>query len=138
MIRIEYIDEQFFIRGRVNFSLDLNNESKKESVEVDAIYVYTGRQWDVKQDNKTCSETSSDVSDYKYRYFLTPSLQKLRSNAWSQITFSTTRILADKTQGDVIKNSYLLGGNILLRIVTSQGTFDHVQPIIEKIEDIPF
>lgn len=118
--------------------LDLNNESKKESVEVDAIYLYTGKQWNVKQDNKTCSETSSDIIDYKYRYFLTPSLQKLRPNAWSQITFSTTNILADKTQGDSVKDSYLIGGHLLLRIVTSQGIFDYVQSVNEQIENLPY
>jgi hypothetical protein len=134
----EYIDERFLVRGKINFVLDLNNESKKESVEVDAIYLYTGKQWNVKQDNKPCPETSSDISDYKYRYFLTPSLQKLRPNTWSQITFSTTKILADKIQGDTVKESYLIGGQLLLRIVTSQGIFDYVHPVNEVIDNFPF
>lgn len=84
---------QYLAMGDVTFTIDLTNDSTTTSSEIDAIYVYLGKGWTLKQDGRECSSTGSDLSLFSSRHFLTPPLRRLNKNAWAQLKFTGKKCL---------------------------------------------
>jgi hypothetical protein len=122
----------------VFFRVDIFNDSNKLSSEINSIYLYTGNEWTVKQDEKDCPNIESDVLGFKHRYFLVPPISRLSGNSWAQLQFSAQRVIASKFEGDEIANSYTVSGNVLLRVNTTEGTFDHKHYINVNVAEITF
>ncbi len=129
---------KYFARGNIEIRVDLLNESKSPSADIEAIYFYTGQDWILYQDNKKCPSTDSDISDFKARHFLKPPLRKLHKNSWAQLVFELKRILAYALDGDELKDSYRVTGRSVLRLVTSEGNFDYELSLDVEVDDIPF
>lgn len=120
------------------FTFDLYNDLDKLSPEISAIYLYTGKKWNITQDGKESSFTDADISPFKYRYFLTPPSARLGKKAWAQVRCKAKRALAHAWEGDEIKNSYSVGGRGIIRIVTEVGNLDHEFDFNIEVSEIPF
>ncbi len=130
--------DEAYAKAEVEFVFDLFNDSTRPSAEIDAVYLYSGKDWQFKQSDKECPKIKSDISSYSHRYFLTPPVPRLQQKSWAQMKLSGTRILAAKWRGDEIKDSYKLYGNVLLRLVTNNGVFDYELSINLVAEKFPF
>lgn len=134
-----YLDKsKFSAQGDVHFTIDLSNESNNTSAEIDAIYFYTTKAWNLYQDNKICPSTESDLPIYEIRHFLNSPMRRLHKNSWAQIKFNLKRTLALATKGEELKDSYRVHGTSNLRLSTSEGNFDYELPIDIMVDEIPF
>jgi hypothetical protein len=116
---------KYYVKGSVDFKLDLFNETNENSPEIEAIYFYVSKDWEVSQDGAVCPTTDSDLPPAKHRHFLKSPVRRLQKNSWAQLQFTTKRILAFATKGEELKNSYKVGGQFWLRIITDKGHFDY-------------
>ncbi|WP_322040808.1 nucleoside 2-deoxyribosyltransferase [Burkholderia diffusa] len=125
--------------GEIDFKFDLSNLSSQVSPDIEAVYVYTSKRWEVKQDERECSRGESDWQPFKERHFLACPVRRLQKNGgWAQIKFSMKRTLATTVSGEELKDSYRLRGKLGLRIVTSNGNFDHEFALDVEIDEVPF
>lgn len=124
--------------GSIDFEINLKNNSKKPSAEIDAIYFYSTKDWSLVQDGKKCPSTESDIDGYKISHFITPPVRKLQKNSWAQLKFKTEKVLAYAYKGDELKKSYHIQGTAILRLVTSAGNFDYDIVIDTVCDEIPF
>lgn len=129
---------KFFAWGEVDFKIDLNNDSTNASTEIDAIYFYSNKGWTLRQDEKVCPTTDSDLPDFPARHFLTSPVRRLNRDSWAQLKFSAKRTLASATRGQKLKDSYRLTGRALIRLVTVDGNYDYEFPLDVTVDDIPF
>lgn len=129
---------KYLARGKVDFKIDLLNESNQSSADIEAIYFYCGGGWLIYQDGKECSNTHSDLQDFKSRHFLTSPIRKLHKNSWAQLQFRSEKILAWIHDGDELKDSYRLSGKSLIRLVTSEGNFDYELSLDVEVNELPF
>ena len=79
--------------GEVLFTIDLSNDSKRSSSEVDALYFYCTKRWTVQQDGRECAWTESDLPDFSKRSFLAVPVRRLPPGGWAQVKFSRRRYL---------------------------------------------
>jgi hypothetical protein len=124
--------------AKITFVVDLHNDSDVPSVEIDAVYFYTGNEWEVFQDDAKCSSTTSDVQGFKFRHFLSAPIKRLQRTGWAQLRFRADRVVAYTFRGDELKDSYQITGRSILRLVTDKGLFDYEIPIDTVAEGIPF
>jgi len=124
--------------GEVLFTIDLSNDSKRSSSEVDALYFYCTKRWTVQQDGRECAWTESDLPAFSKRSFLAVPVRRLPPGGWAQVKFSATSLLASSFRGEEIKDSYKVTGRSVLRIVTSEGHFDHEVAVDAVVEEFPF
>lgn len=129
---------KFTATATLTFKVNIYNESNQPSVDVTAIYLYTGNQWTIKQGSGECPSTDSDVAGYKHRYFLTPPASRLSKGSWAQLQFDTTRTIASILTGDELTDRYRILGHFMLRFVTPGGNFDYTHLIDTEVWDIPF
>jgi len=122
----------------LTFKFDLFNDTSQVSPEITALYLYTGRNWDMLQDGKECAFTKSDISPFEYRYFLRPPTPRIGKGAWCQIKCQAKRVLASAWRGDEIKYEYPIGGRGILRVVTDKGNYDHSFDFNIRVNDVPF
>ena len=80
--------------GKIDFKIDISNESSRPSAEIEALYFYSTKDWELKQGQEECAFTDSDITGFTRRHFLTPPTRRLPSKAWAQIRFRATKILA--------------------------------------------
>jgi nucleoside 2-deoxyribosyltransferase len=128
----------YLVKGEVLFTIDLINDSKRSSPEVDALYFYCSKRWTIQQDGRECASTESDLPEFGKRIFLPPPIRRLAPGAWGQVKFSATSTLASSFRGEEIKDSYSVAGRSVLRIVTSEGNFDHEIAVEAVVEEFPF
>jgi hypothetical protein len=124
--------------GEVELKIDLANDSPQASPEIEALYLYTRKQWVVKQDGKECARSDADLKPYGDRHFLSSPVRRLQKGGWAQVNLTMKRVLAIATKGEVIKDSYQVKGKMCLRIVTASGDFDHELMMDVTIDEIPF
>jgi nucleoside 2-deoxyribosyltransferase len=129
---------KYSAKGIVNFKVDLLNDSKKASAEIEAIYFYTTKGWVLTQDGKECPSTDSDIIDFDKRHFLTPPIRKLHKNSWAQLKFITKKVLATTFKGQELKDEYKVTGRSIIRLVTSEGNFDYELSIDVTCMETPF
>jgi hypothetical protein len=124
--------------AKMTLSFDLYNDSRENSSDIYAIYLYTTHAWEMIQEGSVSASTASDIPDYKYRYFVKTPAIRLSPNGWAQARVEMSRILASKWRGDEIKDAYTLTGTILLRIQTSTGSVDHPLKVSVLVDTLPF
>jgi hypothetical protein len=122
----------------VSFKIDLHNEGASISPEIDSVYFYTGKGWTLTQDGRECPRTSSDLTQFAERHFLTAPVRRLSRNGWAQLKFSARRLVATTLKGDRLQDSYRISGTTVTRIVTPEGTFDYPATLEVEAEEIPF
>ena len=94
--------------GKVSFLIDLHNDSDVPSAGIESMYFYAGQDWTVRQDDKICPSTESDIPSYKHRHFLVSPVKRLQPTGWAQLQFTAERVLAYAFLGEELKNSYLI------------------------------
>jgi nucleoside 2-deoxyribosyltransferase len=129
-----FLDE-YFAKANMEFCIDIYNDSKKKSPDINAIYFYTAKEWVVEQDGKTCASTKSDIEEYNYRYFLKSPVKQLTQNSWAQLRFTSHRVLASVFEGQELLNTYTLRGKCNLRFATSEGNFDYETYLDKAIKE---
>lgn len=129
---------EYIAKIGVEFTLDLFNESEKKAAELDAFYLYSKSHWSVVQDGADCAYTDSDIAGYQYRYYIKPPASRLAKGAWAQLSFRTERIVAELWMGQEILNEYKIDAAGLIRLVTSNGNFDHPFKFQVACSEIPF
>ncbi|SMF19750.1 hypothetical protein SAMN02745866_01214 [Alteromonadaceae bacterium Bs31] len=127
-----------YAKGKVEFKIDLLNDSAKTSAEIEAIYFYSTKGWELEQDGKECPSTESDIPDFGKRHFIMPPLRKFHKNSWAQLKFSGTKYLAFAHKGEEMKSEYRVSGRTILRLVTSEGNFDYELSLDVVCDEFPF
>jgi hypothetical protein len=128
---------QVSANGILNFRIDLFNDSEKTSEEIEALYFYAGKEWKISQNGINCERGDSDRIDFKYMYLLSLSRNKIPKKHWLPLIFKAERELGNIFEAE-LKDSYLITGRAVLRIVTASGTFDHQISINVNVMDLPF
>lgn len=129
---------KYLAKGIIDFKIDLHNEAGVASSEIEAIYFYSSDGWELKQDDKECPSTSSDIPDFSKRHFISCPIRKLHKNSWAQLKFSAAKYLAFSREGEELKDSYRVTGRSVLRLVTQDGNFDYDLSIDTECDEIPF
>lgn len=129
---------KYAAKAEIDFKIDLHNDSSNTSAEIEAIYFYSTKGWNLKQDKKDCPNTESDMPDFNLRHFITPPIRKLHKNSWAQLRFESSKYLAFASDGEELKNKYRVTGRSVLRLVTPEGNYDYDLPIDVECDEIPF
>ncbi len=79
--------------GEVLFTIDLSNDSKRSSSEVDALYFYCTKRWTVQQDGRECAWTESDLPDFSKRSFLAVPVRAFHQAAGRKLSSPRRRYL---------------------------------------------
>lgn len=124
--------------ANITFTFDLHNKTTNTSPEICAIYLYTGNQWKIIQDTKECPFSDANIKPYKYRYLISPPVQKIGRNGWAQVKVKATRTIAMAWLGDEIKDEYKIGGRGILRLEMADGNFDNEFEFNLDLVEIPF
>ncbi len=122
----------------IDFRIRLTNDNTKTTPEIEAIYFYTGNNWSVKQDGKTCVSMESDIDEFKMRHLVSLPLKKITSKSWADLTFNTRKPVAFSFKGEELKSSYKVSGKTILRIVTSKGIYDYPHYVDTVADEVPF
>lgn len=128
----------FSAKGEIDFTIDLHNASVAVSSEIDSIYFYSTKSWVLKQDEKQCAHTDSDVSGFSRRHFIRSPVHRLHKASWAQLNFTAEKYFAFAHLGENFKNAYRVKGRSILRIVTPDGNFDYNIPIDVECGELPF
>lgn len=131
--------DHLFTKAEVSFKIDMYNESSSPSSEIEAIYLYSQKDWTVKQDGKECPSTDSDLLDFKFRSFITPPIKRLHKKSWAQLQFKSSKYVSEKEldKGEFWSVHRVVGKSVL-RLVTAEGDYDHDLPIDVECSDVPF
>ncbi|SUB63550.1 Uncharacterised protein [Plesiomonas shigelloides] len=129
---------KYTAEASITLTFDLHNKTNHISPEISAIYLYTNKQWNVSLETKECPYSESDIEQFKYRYFISPPVQKIGRNGWAPVRIQASRVIAMIWSGDEIKEEYTIGGRGILRVEMSNGNFDHEFDFILNISEIPF
>ena len=124
--------------AKMSFGIDLHNDSNVPSAAIESVYFYVGQDWTVRQDDKVCPSTESDLPPYNHRHFLVSPVKRLQPTGWAQLRFTAERVLARSWSGQELKDSYLIAGRSTLRFITDKGIFDHEILINTIVDEFPF
>jgi hypothetical protein len=128
---------EYRAKASINFRIDMINNTIKKSPEIYAIYFYTGIDWSITQEGTRIDKTSSDIEDYKHKYYLRPTTRILPPNNWVPLKFTTERTIATVIK-DELKDSYLIQGKALIRLATDEGNIDFTLGISVTANELPF
>lgn len=133
---LETTDE--YAEATINLIFDIENKSNKVSPEIQAIYLYTSKMWNIKQHGKKLSNKKSDLKPYNYKYQLSTDSTKIPKKGWTQIELNTTRVIATFWENNEIKDNYTIQGNLFFEIATDKGNFSKKIPINVFVDTLPF
>lgn len=134
-----YLDNSDYTSvAEIDIIIDLHNESTESSPEIDAIYFYTTKGWDIYQDKKRCSSTVSDIPPFEQRHYIQPTTRRLSPGMWAQLKLHATKQIASKYKGEEIPDTYRVAGKSILRFATTAGPFDYPIFIETTLDDLPF
>lgn len=126
-----------YAEGKIRLMIDMHNHSESVFGEIESIILYVGRGWQFSQNGQVCPKTDSDDSRFKERHAFSPQARRIPSGGWSQIMVVGEKILAWAHQEE-LKESYKIGGRVMIRIVTSTKSYDFEKNIEVEVDDIPF
>jgi hypothetical protein len=129
---------KYWAEGNVEFKIDLLNDSQQTSAEIEAVYFYCSKAWQLFQDGRECPRTDSDFPPFENRHFLSSPVRRLQKKSWAQVKFTAKKTLASSFKGEELKSSYRISGRSVLRLVTSEGHFDYELPIDVTVDECPF
>ena len=127
-----------FAEGKIDLTFEIENKSSKTSPEIHGVYLYSVNKWNIKQNGKTVPFRKSTLKSFQYKYNLAVESPKIPKEGWATIEVSAVKYLALSWDNDKIEDSYVIGGNILLEIVTEKGAFTKKLPISVHVDSLPF
>lgn len=129
---------KFSDTANIQLQIDFINKTS-ETVNIEAIYLYTKNGWKYKQNGIVCPNANSDLTRYDIKHQIRSPLPRLsKGNNWTQVLLEGTRVLALTYKGDELKEEYPLQGVIVIRVVTDKGSFDFETLLKLTISNIPF
>ncbi len=129
---------KYSAEAEVELFFDFNNNSSDASPKIEAVYFYTGDKWLFKQDGQDCSKTKSDIDLYSLRHLVRSPVPRLPRGGWAQIKIKGNKTLAYSFNGEELRDSYKLNGEVLFRVMTSRGDYRYPININMNIDEIPF
>ncbi|WP_292414003.1 hypothetical protein [Mesorhizobium sp.] len=128
-----------FADADVEFIIDLTNNTKKRSGDIEAIYFYTGKHWQFTQSGEICPAIPVKEKPQRHRHFIKSPVQRLAPGGWAQIKLKGKKRVWSKYAGDKpVEDTYRFTGNAYLDVVTSEGTFSSVFTVDVTVDEIPF
>lgn len=127
-----------YAEANLDFKIDIENQSQKTPIEIQAIYLHSIQIWEISQNGKKVPSKKSEIKNYSFKYQITIENNKIPKKGWTQIELNTKRILARAWKGDILRDNYKITGDLLLEIATDKGTFNKKLPLNIEIEDLPF
>jgi nucleoside 2-deoxyribosyltransferase len=134
----ELTKEKMYATGTIWFQIDLVKKTSDPPIELHALYFYTGKGWTLHQEGRECAVTDSDMPEFDVQHMLTSPVAHFRRNTWAQVKFTADKMLAWAAQGQELKDTYRCRGTVLVRLVTSQGTFDYPSLLDIEVSSTPF
>ncbi len=122
----------------VQFVFDIKNKTKRKSPEIEAIYLYTGKNWKFKQGGEDCPSSPSEEKESQIRHFIKSPVARLSPGAWGQIKVEGTKTIWTKWSGEEIQEKYTLSGFLGVEIFTSEGAFKEQMDVKVEVEEFPF
>ncbi len=129
---------KYYAMASVTITLDIHNNTKTQSPEIDAIYFYTGAGWMFTQDKQECPAADSDLPEFNRRHFIRSPVQRVGRNGWVPIKIVGKKIVGTAYLGEELKESYELTGFALVKVRTAKGDFDSRVDLKVTADDIPF
>lgn len=126
------------VKGELDMTFDIENLSNKSSIEIQAIYLHTVKNWDITQNGKSVAYRKSDKKNYSFKYHIILDTTKIPKKGWIQFILNTKRTLAATYKGEKLKDSYTITGSICLEVATDKGSIDKILPIDITIDNLPF
>lgn len=130
--------DEFSADAEVDLVFDLSNKTAGPSPEIEAIYFITGKGWFFKQDGQDCASRDVDFDGYKISHFVRSPVRRVQGTSWAEIKITGRKILEFASSGKKLKDRYRVSGRAMIRIVTSDGTFDFPIDIETEVDEIPF
>ena len=127
---------EFSHRAKFDLQIFLRNVSSQRSPEIDAIFITTSQVWKLSTNGQDCA---FQPTDEKLRKFLIPPRNtRLAPNAFGHTEVTFERSFWSKFTGAEAKDSYKAKGDLLIEIVTSEGTIPFNFPMDIEFEESPF
>lgn len=134
-----YLDKtDYSATADIELKINFTNISKSKAINLDAVYLYTQKGWEYKQNRTVCPQAKSDLTHYHVKHQIVPQITKISHGNWTQISLTGTRTLANTFKGDILKEKYILQGVVNIRIVSNEDSLDYEKSLNLIVEDIPF
>jgi hypothetical protein len=125
--------------GTFEIVIDIHNRTEKRSPEIDAIYLYTSENWEIKQDGKICGYAKSDINEISRRHILNTPIKRLAPSAWTQVRCELERTFWQKwISKEKPTHSYRAQGFMLVGISTDEGMLLNRIDLDVEFDEIPF
>lgn len=132
------VKNEFSATADVELVFDIKNNGKRRSPEIEAVYFYTGENWEFEIDGVKCASTEADRDGYALRHFIKAPVQRLSPGAWVQIKLRGEKRVWSKWTGEELKDSYRLVGTAVLEVATSEGMFLNELNLDVEADEFPF
>lgn len=130
--------ESWCADGVAEFVFDIHNRTKRKSPDIEAIYLYTGKNWTFSQADEDCPSTATDDGKTRVRHFVRSPVPRLSPGAWAQIKLIGKKRLWSKYSGEELKDEYKASGFITLELSTSEGNFQERMNVDVEFDEFPF
>ncbi len=125
--------------GSVDLIFDVHNRTGRRSPEIDAVYIYTSDNWEIRQSSKSCGHTQSDNELVTRRHIIEATTKRLAPGAWMQVRCEMRREFWRKwTNKEKPQDEYRAKGFILFEISTAEGSFIEQVDLDTTFDEIPF
>ena len=130
-------NKTYYLWGEVDFKLKIYNTSLRQSPEIEDLFIYTGDGWAFSQDKSSCIRMESDIPSRKFRHVLKCPHKRVTRESWIEVKFQARKLL-ETSKSPITKDDVTLKGTLLIRINTSDDTYD--TQIVAQVEctDFPF
>lgn len=126
----------FSHRGKFDLQVFLRNVSSQRSPEIDAIFITASKAWTLSSNGQECA---FELTPDKLRKFLIPPRNsRLAPNAFGHTQVTFERSFWNKFTGVESQDSYKATGDLLVEVVTSEGTIPFKFPLDVEFDEIPF
>lgn len=133
----EFRRHEWYDEGKLEFRIDIHNNSESQSETIEAFYIYTRKKVNLLQDGAECPFTASDIEGYNSRYLIKTPSTSIPRNGWIQIKLAINFGMIGSYKSR--KDKYEYAFRSMIRIVRKDGYFDHViSEDVEITDDIPF
>lgn len=127
---------EFSHRGKFDLQVFLRNVSSQRSPEIDAIFITASKSWTLSTNGQDCA---FDPTPEGLRKFLIPPRNsRLAPNAFGHIQVTFERSFWSKFSGLEAQDSYKAKGDLLVEVVTSEGTLPFKFPLDVEFDELPF
>jgi hypothetical protein len=122
--------------GSYSIKFDIHSNFSS-TLEIDALYLYTGEDWVFKQNDRECPHTKSDIDGYVNRHLIELPIKRFSKGTWAQANVVGKKMI-EWAKKDQLKNSYKLVGKIGAKAITTEGVHEFSQKCEIEFTEFPF